>query len=260
MRSALPILCLLASFAVAYDCSVSVIAALLLVESIVFYATHFDAGATFTPPPEYNAGGGPSGGAPVGPPGGGLVVLYKGMFPSLQLRNTVSDWPCPIIGMEDFCKSLQYWHQNSLTMSRTVGNGGFSGSVSWDSVIGGIWYGFASVSTDTNHKSGGTEWAYNNPVKLENWGYRAMHDTVLKGKAVTQGYYGTNISYSYYRGCSAGGKQGLKEIEIFPNDFDGVVAGAPAWWTTHLQLWNMIVGIWNQPANSSNYIPPSIFT
>lgn len=87
-----------------------------------------------------------------------------------------------------------------------------------------------------------------------------MHDTVLKGKAVSQGYHGTNISYSYYRGCCAGGKQGPKEVEMFPNDFDGVVAGAPAWWTTHLNLWNMIVGIWNLPANSSHYIPPSMST
>lgn len=119
-------------------------------------------------------------------------------------------------------------------------------------------YGFASVSTDTGHKSGGAEWGYNNPEALENWGYCAMHDTSLKWKAGTQRYYETNISYSYYRGCSAGDKQGLKEIGIFSNDFDGVVTGAPAWWTAHLQLWDTIVGIWNQPANFSYYIPPSI--
>lgn len=114
---------MLASFAVAYDCSVSAITALLHAKSIVFYATHYDAGATFVPPPEHNSGGGPPWGAPVGPPGappggppgggGGqlfpkLVVLYKGMLPSPQIHNTVSDWPCLMIGTEDFCKSLQY--------------------------------------------------------------------------------------------------------------------------------------------------------
>jgi feruloyl esterase len=46
---------------------------------------------------------------------------------------------------------------------------------------------------------------------------------------------------------------------MFPDDFDGIIAGAPAWWTTHLQLWNMIVGIWNAPANSLHYIPESMF-
>jgi feruloyl esterase len=99
-----------------------------------------------------------------------------------------------------------------------------------------MWYGFATTSTDTGHESGTAEWAYQNEEALTNWGYRAMHDTVLKAKSVIAGYYQSNITYSYYHGCSAGGKQGLKEVEMFPDDFDGVVAGAPAWWTTHLQV------------------------
>lgn len=44
---------------------------------------------------------------------------------------------------------------------------------------------------------------------------------------------------------------------MFPDDFDGVIAGAPAWWTTHLQLWNMIVGIWNAPPNASHHLAKS---
>ncbi|TGO33696.1 hypothetical protein BHYA_0231g00080 [Botrytis hyacinthi] len=241
MRSSLSILGLLANFAVAYNCSVTAIAAPLPAKFIVFYATHYDAGATFTTPPEYNVGGSlpgdAPGGAPGTPPGGNISLSATSQYSfGLALPDN--------------------WNGRFLT----VGNGGFSGSDSWDSVIDGMWYRFASVSTDTGHESGRAEWAYNHPEALENWGYRAMHDTVLKGIAVTQGYYGTNISYSYYRGCSAGGKQGLKEVEMFPNEFDGVAAGAPAWWITHLQLWNMIVGIWNQPANCSHYIPPSMPT
>ncbi|KAF9884990.1 hypothetical protein FE257_000813 [Aspergillus nanangensis] len=119
------------------------------------------------------------------------------------------------------------------------------------------WYGFAAVSTDTGHESSGAEWAYHNPEALANWGYRAMHDAVVKGKAVTEGYYKKKIAYSYYRGCSAGGKQGLKEVEMFPDDFDGAIVGAPAWWTTHLQLWNMIVGIWNSPADAPHHLAQS---
>lgn len=209
-RSALPILGLLASFAVAYDCSVSAITALLPANSIVFYATHYDAGATFAPPPEYNSGGGPPWRAPVGPPGappggppggGGSIVPQAG---------------CIVQGNVSLSANSQY--------------------------------------------SFGLALPHDKPEALENWGYRDMHDTVLKRKAVTQGYYGSNISYSYYRGCSAGDKQGLKDIGTFSNDFDGVVTGAPAWWTAHLQLWDTIVGIWNQPAKSSHYISPSIST
>ncbi|KAF7890215.1 hypothetical protein EAF00_008530 [Botryotinia globosa] len=255
MRPMLLILGLLANFAVAYDCSVTAITALLPAKSIVFYATHYDAGATFTPRPEYNAGGGLPSDGPGGPPGGlqgrgGSIIPQAGCIVQGNVSLSATSQYSFGLALPDNCNGRFL----------TVGNGGFFGSVSWDSVIDGMWYGFASISTDTGHESGGADWAYNHPEALENWGYCAMYDTVLRGKAVTQGYYGTNISYSYYRGCSAGGKQGLKEVEMFPNDFDGVVAGAPAWWTNHLQLWNMILGIWNQPGNSSHHIPPSMTT
>jgi feruloyl esterase len=144
-------------------------------------------------------------------------------------------------------------------INKTAGNGGFAGSVSWSAIIDAMWYGFAATSTDTGHESGSAEWAYHNEEAITNWGYCALHDTVIRAKTVIQGYYGKNISYSYYRGCSAGGKQGLKEVEMYPNDFDGVIAGAPAWWTTHLQLWNMIVGIWNSPADAPHHIPTPLF-
>jgi feruloyl esterase len=57
-------------------------------------------------------------------------------------------------------------------------------------------YGFAAISSDTGHVSGGATWDYHNPAALATWGYRAMHDTFLKGKSITQGYYGKEISYS----------------------------------------------------------------
>ncbi len=105
-------------------------------------------------------------------------------------------------------------------------------------------YGFASVSTDTGHLSGsgnGT-WALNNPEAVTDWGYRAMHETVILAKIIVSQYYASSIGKSYYAGCSTGGRQGLKEVEMFPADFDGVLAGAPAWWTTHLQTWTTYVG------------------
>lgn len=65
--------------------------------------------------------------------------------------------------------------------------------------------------------------------------------------------------YSYYSGRSTGGRQGLKEAEMFPDDFDGIVAECPAWWTTHLQLWNMKVGLYNLPTTAPYHIPPALF-
>lgn len=94
-------------------------------------------------------------------------------------------------------------------------------------------YGHAVFSTDTGHNSTATDasWAYQNPKSQVNWGLRALHETVIYGKQITEAFYGTRPSFHYYQGCSTGGRQGFKEAEAFPEDFDGIIAGAPAWWT-----------------------------
>lgn len=116
------------------------------------------------------------------------------------------------------------------------------------------------MSTDTGHNStsGDGTWA-TNPEEVIDWGYRAMHGSIVLSKAVTESYYGCNISYSYYSGCSTGGRQGLKELQLHPETFDGVVAGAPAWWTDHLQPWTVKVSSYNLPVTAAYHIPPSLF-
>lgn len=93
------------------------------------------------------------------------------------------------------------------------------------------------MSTDTGHisLSNNGSWAYKAPERITDWGYRAMHGSVVLSKEITEMYYGCKPQYNYYSGCSTGGRQGLKEVEMYPEDFDGVLAGAPAWWTSHLQ-------------------------
>jgi feruloyl esterase len=103
-------------------------------------------------------------------------------------------------------------------------------------------YGFATVSTDTGHDSSVLDgsWALNEPEQIIDWGFRAMHGSIVLAKAIVSTYYGGHDSHQsviqrpYYAGCSTGGRQGLKEIEMYLEDFDGVLAGAPAWWTNHL--------------------------
>ncbi|KKY17113.1 putative feruloyl esterase b [Diplodia seriata] len=142
-----------------------------------------------------------------------------------------------------------------------VGNGGFAGGVNWLDMGAGVGYGFAVVSTDTGHNStpGDLAWGANAPEVLNDWGYRAIHGSVELGKALVSAYYGSQIKYSYYSGCSTGGRQGLRNLQLYPDDFDGVLAGAPAWWTTHLQTWTAKLGTYNLPLNSSNRIPPALF-
>jgi feruloyl esterase len=72
-------------------------------------------------------------------------------------------------------------------------------------------------------------------------------------------YYGNQIQYSYYSGCSTGGRQGLKEIQISPGSFDGALIGAPAWYTTHINNWVTKVGTYNFPLTDPKYIPYTIF-
>lgn len=143
-----------------------------------------------------------------------------------------------------------------------TGNGGFGGGINWQGLGTFSRYGFASVSTDTGHVSGTSDgsWALDNPESVVDWGYRAMHGSVVIGKTITDAYYGETHKYAYYSGCSTGGRQGLKEIQMYPSDFDGVLAGAPAWWTTHLQTWSVQVGLINLPSSASTHIPESLMT
>ncbi|KAF2859141.1 putative ferulic acid Esterase/Feruloyl esterase [Piedraia hortae CBS 480.64] len=142
-----------------------------------------------------------------------------------------------------------------------VGNGGVAGGINWLDMGAGVGYGFASMSTDTGHNSTDTDscWALNEPEKIVDFGWRAMHGSVDLAKKVVKQYYKRAPKYSYYSGCSTGGRQGLRDAQLFPEDFDGILAGAPAWWTSRLQPWTVQLGLYNLPTNSKTHIPPELF-
>ncbi|KAI2464961.1 tannase-domain-containing protein [Annulohypoxylon bovei var. microspora] len=139
----------------------------------------------------------------------------------------------------------------------TVGNGGFGGGINWLDMGAGVRYGFAVVSTDTGHNSTTADirWALNQPEMKTDWGYRALHGTVSLSKNLIATYYSKPISHSYYSGCSTGGRQGLKEVQISPDSFDGVLVGAPAWYTDHLNTWVGKIATYNWPAHDAKHIP-----
>lgn len=90
--------------------------------------------------------------------------------------------------------------------------------------------GYAAATTDMGHRTGDTSdarWALNNPALEEDFGYRATHVATLAAKEIVTGYYGDQPDYAYFRGCSTGGRQGLVAAERYPDDFDGIIAGAP---------------------------------
>ena len=114
------------------------------------------------------------------------------------------------------------------------GGGGFVGTVqnvARDSVN----QGYATAGTDTGHQSEPgylATWALDNLEAKVNFGYLAVHRTAEVARALVRSYYGTEATYSYFLGCSRGGGQAMMEAQRYPKDFDGIVAGAPAFnWT-----------------------------
>ncbi|KAL4902903.1 hypothetical protein BDW74DRAFT_186564 [Aspergillus multicolor] len=139
------------------------------------------------------------------------------------------------------------------------GNGGFTGQIAFADMAPGLNYGFAVISTNTGHNStvqeaGDAAWALDNPETRTDWGWRALHGSVELGKTLTEAFYNGSIDYSYYAGCSTGGRQGLKSVQMFPDDFDGVLAGACAWWTTHQQNWDLKIALDNLPNDGAGHI------
>src|SRR5271166_3965412 len=139
---------------------------------------------------------------------------------------------------------------------QAVGNGGWAGFLSYGAMAEALHDGYATSSTDTGHVGGSGSFALGHPEKLIDFGYRSEHEMTVKSKAIVAAFYGNNAKLSYWNGCSTGGRQGLKEAQRFPADFDGIVAGAPANSWTHLgaqQVWiAQAVHI-----DESSYIPPS---
>jgi feruloyl esterase len=115
-----------------------------------------------------------------------------------------------------------------------VGNGGWAGIISFPQMAAALREGYATASTDTGHEGGNGMFALGHSEKIVDFGWRAVHDTVVKSKALVAAFYGGNPKYSYWNGCSTGGRQALVEVTKFPDDFDGVLAGAPA--NPHIHL------------------------
>jgi feruloyl esterase len=141
-----------------------------------------------------------------------------------------------------------------------VGNGGWSGSISYSAMAEPLQRGYAVASTDTGHEGGRGTFGFGHPEKLVDFAWRAVHETTVKGKALTAAYYGSGPRLSYWDGCSSGGKQGLKEVQMFPADYDGVIAGAPANNWMRLQVQSMLASVTNNPAGRKPILGPAQIT
>jgi tannase/feruloyl esterase len=137
-----------------------------------------------------------------------------------------------------------------------VGGGGFAGQLSLPQMNPGLQKGYATATTDTGHDAAKeplgafAERRADNPNadrKKLDYAYLAVHNTAVVAKQLIKAYYGDGPKYSYWVGCSTGGRQGLMEAQRYPEDFDGYVIGAPVLKISHEGM----RGIWNAQAVST---------
>jgi Tannase and feruloyl esterase len=189
------------------------------------------------------------------PPAPGPFGPNMALFHSLPAFCRVSATLTP---SSDSDIRLELWLPSSGWNNdfQAIGNGGWNGTIGWGALAEGVKRGFATAATDTGHEGGSASFAMGHPEKLIDFAYRAVHDMTVTSKAIIQDFYGQAPRYSYWNGCSTGGRQGLKEGQKFPADFDGIVAGAPANYQTHLHVWSVWLA---QQMNKTpdSYLPPA---
>lgn len=106
-----------------------------------------------------------------------------------------------------------------------VGVGGLAGQLG--NLRQGLERGYATATTDTGHLESDPTWGANRAKEVD-YGHRGTHVTTVASKALTEAFYQKPLHRAYFNGCSNGGRQALMEVQRYPSDFDGIIAGDPA--------------------------------
>ena len=186
---------------------------LLLPQTTITMATPVTPGG-FTPPAGFSLNLAPG------------DMAYKDLPAFCRVAATMRPTSDSEIKIEVWLPPMAAW--NSKLMA--VGNGGQAGEIYYHKMGLPLTLGYAVASTDTGHEGRGDDgrYALGHPEKMIDFGYRAVHEMVVKSKAIIAEHYARNARYSYWNGCSTGGRQGMEDLQRYPADFDGVIAGAPA--------------------------------
>jgi feruloyl esterase len=173
----------------------------------------------------------------------------------------------PLTGLPAFCRiaatlkpspdseiRIELWLPEQDWNGRFLGTGtgGGAGYINYGSLAMGLRRGFATGNTDMGTSPGANMLA-GHPEKWTDFGHRATHEMTVAGKAITAAYYNKPPHHTYFSGCSTGGQQALMESQRYPEDYDGILAGAPANNRTHLHtgfVWNL---------RATNDVPGSAF-
>ncbi len=171
-----------------------------------------------------------------------LAQLYAAGAPITSPSNVAPVSLCRVVGKIDPSTNpsgdsninFEVWLPTSNWTERyeQVGNGGFAGSIEYGPLRAAVGNNNAAASTDDGSSqpagSPGGSFAYMHPQKINDYGYRAVHRTDADAALIVSAFYGGPPSHAYFNGCSKGGEEALMEVQRYPDDFDGIMGGAPA--------------------------------
>ena len=180
----------------------------------------------------------------------------------------------PVTGLPDFCRvvaTLMPTSDSQIGMEVWMPVEGWNGkfqSVGNHNLGGVIYYGdmglelkrnYAVASSDTGHIGNDAKWGAGHPEKLADFGWRAVHQSTVTAKAVVAAFYGAAPRYSYFNGCSMGGREALQEAQRFPDDYDGIVSGSAMnnWTRSHMAHIFASQVLLQDGADAAHYIPPA---
>ncbi|KAJ9156239.1 Carboxylic ester hydrolase [Pleurostoma richardsiae] len=157
--------------------------------------------------------------------------------------------------------SMEVWlPQNWTGRFLSTGNGGTGGCIQYEDMAYTAALGFSTVGTNNGHNGTRGTSFYQNLDVIEDFAYRAMHTGVVVGKQISSAFYAAEHTKSYYLGCSTGGRQGFKAAQAFPEDFDGIVAGAPAISFNNLTSWSGHFYLLTGAPGSSSFVSSDLWS
>jgi feruloyl esterase len=186
-------------------------------------------------------------GAP-GPPGGPRPIELPAFC---RVQVTVN----PSIKIEVWMPAAG-WNGNF----EAVGNNGYAGNIVYAAMAGALRGGYATANTDTGHTNTQVDWALGTGAaakqRITDFGYRAVHEMTVKAKQLIEAFYGNAPKISYFNGCSTGGRQAMTEAQRYPEDFNGIYAGAPAMNWSLQMVSHVYVGL-ATTKDEDSFVPPA---
>ena len=191
------------------------------------------------------------------PPGSATVFTNLPAF--CRVSATVTPVPGSSIGIELWLPTSTWNHKYQQS-----GSHGFTGVFHWEEMTRQLQRGYATGVTDNGHKPSGpgfdVSWAFGYPERITDLAWRAVHELAAKAKLVIAAYYGQPQKYAYFNGCSDGGREAMKEAQLFPRDFDGIIAGGAAAYWTHAATEQLVMSIHLKNAGIQGAAGASILT